>query len=426
MLRGLLVVAGVALALACAASMRAADSASPLPFWPQGGVIGRDLYLGNFVDLDPAAGVTLDPFCGHRTYDTHSGDDVTIRSFREAAIGVPVFSATDGTVREVVDGYYDWHYGSNVSAFDNHVVVDAADGRTFVYGHLRHGIRLRKGVKVRAGRQLGWTASSGNSSWPHLHLTEIVGQTPRDPFAGPCNPGPSGFVSQPALPDGPYVRNLVASPQPFRGHAQLPWDAAKRTGTFVRGSRDLWFRVELGEYSPAAERVQLVRPDGSVGLDDASPDAVVDGIGQGHGQAAFDLHERATFDVPGTWRLRYLLGGRLLADAPLTVVAQPSPARNRAPSAVGVSLVPAAPHAHEPAECVVATPLVARDPDYDIVRYRYRWTVAGRVVRSVWSAALSDELARDAAKPGQRISCAVTPSDGKLSARPAAVSATAA
>ena len=70
--------------------------------------------------------------------------------------------------------------------------------------------------------------------------------------------------------------------------------------------------------------------------------------------------------------------------------------------------------------------LVARDPDYDIVRYRYRWTVAGRAVRSVWSAGLSDELSRDSAKPGQRVVCAVTPSDGKLSARPTAVSATAA
>jgi hypothetical protein len=39
-----------------------------LAFWPQAGVLGQDLYYANSVDLDPAAGATLDPFCGHRTY----------------------------------------------------------------------------------------------------------------------------------------------------------------------------------------------------------------------------------------------------------------------------------------------------------------------------------------------------------------------
>jgi hypothetical protein len=324
-----------------------------------------------------------------------------------------------------VDGYYDWHYASNVSPYDNHVIVDATDGRTFVYGHLRHGIRLRKGVHVRAGSQLGWTASSGNSSWPHLHLTEIVGQAPRDPFAGPCNPGPSGFASQPQLPDAPYARNLVVTAAPFRGHAQLPWDTARRTGTFVLGTRDVRFRVELGEYTPAAERVQLVRPNGTVALDDPAPEGSADGVGQGHGQAAFDFHERVAFDALGTWRLRYSLGGRVLADAPLRVVARRSQIRNRPPVAVGVSLLPAAPSAHGVAECLVASTLVARDPDSDIVRYRYRWTVGGKVVRAVWSAALSDELARDTARPGQRLACSVTPSDGKLRARAASTTATA-
>src|SRR5205085_11402273 len=127
------------------------------------------------------------------------------------------------------------------------------------------------------------------SSWPHLHLTEIVGQTARDPFAGPCNPGPGGFVSQPQLADSPYARNLVVAARPFAGRAQLPWDTARRTGTFVRGVRDVWLRVELGEYAPAAERVQLVRPDGTIALDDRTPQSTLDGVGQGHGQAAFDV-----------------------------------------------------------------------------------------------------------------------------------------
>jgi hypothetical protein len=72
-------------------------------FWPQGGLLGHDLTRTSSVDLDPA-GATLDPWCGHRTYDTHTGEDVVFCSFREIKIGVPAFSLTDGTVYECRTG----------------------------------------------------------------------------------------------------------------------------------------------------------------------------------------------------------------------------------------------------------------------------------------------------------------------------------
>jgi hypothetical protein len=126
--------------------------------------------------------------------------------------------------------------------------------------------------------------------------------------------------------------------------------------------------------------------------------------------AAFDIHERVVFDAVGAWSLRYVLEGNVLADGPLRVVAQSSAARNRPPSAVAVSVTTRA----GVAQCVVASPLVARDPDYDVVRYRYRWSAGGKTLRAVTSAALSDELPLPAARA---VRCDVTPSDGKLSAR---------
>jgi hypothetical protein len=390
-----------------------------LAFWPQAGVLGQDLYYANSVDLDPAAGATLDPWCGHRTYDTHSGVDVTMRSFREVKIGVPVFAVTDGTITEVQDGMFDFRFGPTVSTFDNHLIIKAPDGRFFVYGHLRHGLKWKRGQSVHAGQQLAWAASSGNSSWPHTHFTELVDGLPRDPFAGPCRAGGSDFANQPQpFRDAPYVRNLVVSARPFKGQAQLPWDDAVRTGTFVRGTRDVWLRLELGEYAGGAERVQVVRPDGSLAVDDASPSKTVDGIGQGHGQAAFDVHERVQFGVTGTWRLRYLLDGRTLADAPLRVVANAAQVRNRAPNPIAVSTVVT----NGIAQCIVATSLVARDPDFDVVRYRYRWRVGSKVLRTLTSAALSDVLPLPASGSAR---CEVTPSDGKLSGPAVAATATA-
>jgi hypothetical protein len=52
---------------------------------------------------------------------------------------------------------------------------------------------------------------------------------------------------------------------------------------------------------------------------------------------------------------------------------------------------------------------VTEDPDYDIVRYRYRWTAGVRAVRTVTSAALSDVLRAGVVPPGQEVTCSVTP-----------------
>jgi hypothetical protein len=382
-----------------------AATLSALAFWPQAGVLGQDLYYANSVDLDPTPGATLDPWCGHRTYDTHSGVDVVVRSFREVKIGIPIFTLTDGTIIEAQDGMYDYRFGPTISTFDNHLIVKSTDGRFFVYGHLRHGLKWKRGDVVQAGQQLAWGASSGNSSWPHLHLTELVGDAPVDPFAGPCNAGPSGFVHQPqAFRAEPYVRNVAVSTKPFTGRAQLPWDEATRTGTFVRGVRDVYVRYELGEYSGGVERVQIVRPDGSLALDD---DELVKSHDPAGGPPSFSLHEHLRFDVLGTWRLRYVLDGTTLADTPIRVVANARLVRNRPPERVSVSVSVT----EGIAQCRVETSLAARDPDYDVVRYRYRWTSGANVLRTVTSAMLSDYVASSGP-----VTCTVTPSDGRLSA----------
>jgi len=147
-----------------------ANGAAELTFYPQAGILWQDLYPANFVDLDPGPGVR-DFECGTQTYDGHTGTDSVIRSFREMDIGVPVFAALAGRVLSVQDGEYDRRFGPTVSQFDNHVVLEHGAGRFTIYGHLRKGIALKRGQHVVAGQQLGWTASSGNSSWPHMHFT---------------------------------------------------------------------------------------------------------------------------------------------------------------------------------------------------------------------------------------------------------------
>ena len=145
-------------------------------------------------------------------------------------IGVPVFAALDGRVISVQDGEFDRNHGRTAARFDNHVVLEHGQGRFTIYGHLRKGIRLKRNDRVVAGQQLGWTASSGNSSWPHLHFTSQVASEIDEPFAGSCNEGPSGWSDQVSMPSEAYVRDLALSAKPMTGKRDLPYDQAVRDG----------------------------------------------------------------------------------------------------------------------------------------------------------------------------------------------------
>ncbi len=396
-----------------------ATGAGELTFFPQAGILWQDLYPANFVDLDPGPGIR-DFDCGTQSYDGHTGTDSTIRSFREMDIGVPVFAALPGRVLAVEDGEYDRRFGPTVTQFDNHVVLEHGAGRFTIYGHLRKGITLKRGQRVVAGQQIGWTASSGNSSWPHLHFTSQVGGEIDEPWAGPCNEGPSGWADQPAYPTEPYVRELTFSEKPFVGKAALPYDQAKRTGTFLAGTRTIYTRLEFGLLSAGAKlRVRVLRPDGSTAVDRASGAT----FGMHNGLGNTSLSDRLTLRPVGRWRLVVDVDGRTVADAPFRVVARPREVRNRPPNAIGVELVPPAPSPASVVQCRVRTSLVTEDPDYDIVRYRYRWTVGGRLVRSVTSAALSDVLRQGAAVAGKSVRCSVTPDDGRVLGPTASISA---
>lgn len=128
-----------------------ANGAGEFTFYPQAGILWRDLYPNNFVDLDPGPGLR-DFACGTQTYDGHTGTDSDIRSFREMDIGVPVFAALDGRVISVQDGEFDRNHGQTTARFDNHVVLEHGSGRFTIYGHLRKGIRLKRNDRVVAGQ----------------------------------------------------------------------------------------------------------------------------------------------------------------------------------------------------------------------------------------------------------------------------------
>lgn len=130
-------------------------------------------------------------------------------------------------------------------------------------------------------------------------------------------------------------------------------------------------------------------------------------------QFSFDLHERVNFDHAGAWPLRITLDGNTLVDTTLRVVTGAKQVRNRAPYRIGVHVATDG----TVAQCVVVSPLAVRDLDFDLVRYRYRWTAGGKPIRTVTSTMLSDTARVPA---GATPHCSVTPSDGRLNGPTAA------
>jgi hypothetical protein len=384
-------------------------------FHPQAGTLWQDLFMNNFVDLDPGSGFK-DFDCSGYTLNGHKGHDSDIDSFKRQEIGVPIFSALDGTVVDAHDGEFDMNMtGPNVPA--NYVVLGHGDGQYTYYWHMKKGsVAVSINQFVPAGTQLGLTGSSGISTGPHLHFESRYAGTFYEPYAGPCRPGASNWLSQIPIRRGSYARDFAVSNASFNGNAGLPYDEAVRTGSFVTGLRTVFFRVLLGGDMPVnlSYRVRFRRPDGTIALD--APGNLGNDSPFRGGWLAFGYN--MSFNVTGTWHILFDLNGQPVAEAPLTVVASADQIVNRPPNPITAAIDASSANPPTPADvlfCRVNTSLVNEDPDYDIVRYRYQWRVNGAVVRDVTSAALSDALPSRSARLDDIVSCSVTPSDGKES-----------
>ncbi|HSF39293.1 MAG TPA: M23 family metallopeptidase [Thermoanaerobaculia bacterium] len=394
-----------------------APKADPVyPFYPQAGILGQDLFILNFTDLDTSPNIR-DWDCSGYTYDGHRGHDSMIRSFREQAVGVPIFAALDGLVVDSHDGEPDQNtVQADVPA--NFVILDHGGGFYALYWHMKRGsVAVGPGQTVTAGTQLGLTGSSGFSSGPHLHFESWNDRQWFEPSAGPCRSGASFWRSQPPVARGFYVADAYLARGEISFDSALAYllDGVARTSTFGAGSQRVSLKMDFRNLPGGSSwRLRVVHPGGATVVDESGSWGNSVLFRGGFGVFWADL----SF-TPGRWRFLVDVNEATVVDAPFTVAAV-SRAVNRKPNPVKARLVPAAPATGEVMTCQVRTSLIFEDPDYDLVRYKYVWKVNNRVVRTVTSAALSDVLAKGKARKGDRVICSVTPSDGRANG-PAAV-----
>ncbi|SEP74283.1 Peptidase family M23 [Loktanella sp. DSM 29012] len=157
--------------------------------------LGIDCHIQQVVDHDPTAGAS-DFRCGSLTYDGHKGTDFALPSLAAQAAGVAVLAAADGVVTGVRDGMADALQvdatAPDVSGREcgNGIVISHENGWETQYCHLAQGsISVSNGDLVTAGTPLGQVGLSGQTQFPHLHLSVRQNGQVVDPY------DPDGVIS---------------------------------------------------------------------------------------------------------------------------------------------------------------------------------------------------------------------------------------
>jgi len=145
-------------------------------------------FIQQYVDRDEGPGAA-DHTCGLLSYDGHTGTDFALPSLAMMAAGVNVVASAPGTVRAFRDGMEDITVSTpgapSVEGKEcgNGVVIDHGGGWETQYCHMRKGsIVVRDGQRVAKGAVLGQVGLSGDTEFPHVHLTVRHDGVNIDPF----------------------------------------------------------------------------------------------------------------------------------------------------------------------------------------------------------------------------------------------------
>jgi len=380
------------------------------PFVPIAGTMWDDRFINNYVDLDATTGI-LDWDCTDWTYDGHTGHDIDLRSFGEMDIGVPVFAALDGTVVTA----HDWEFDRNTSQGNqpaNYVVIYHGGTQYTWYYHLRRGsITVVSNQVVKAGTQIGLAGSSGSSTGPHLHFESRHNGTYFEPSAGTCRAGASDWVNQLPIRRDLWMEDFgMHNAAGIPDGSFFPYDPP-RVGTFVRGTDAVpvgaWF-VLHNQPANSTWRARYLRPDNTQFFDSATQ---AFNNTSPYRYATWYIWYTLALDTSGTWTLELSIDGQVMVRAPFLVIDAGAAPTNHAPNAVAAAFDPPSPGTNDVVFMRLTVPLL-EDLDYDLMRYRYQWSVNDTMIRDVTSAAHSDAIPHGMAAPGSVLSCTAAPFDG--------------
>jgi murein DD-endopeptidase MepM/ murein hydrolase activator NlpD len=192
--------------------------------------IGEVCIVQNYVDVESGPGAK-DPWCGPLTYQNHVGLD-----FRAPAAlareGVRVLAPAAGIVRALRDGEDDGVYqaagraGVQGRECGNGVVIEHAGGWSSQLCHMRKGtIVVARGDQVESGTPVGTVGLSGQTEFPHVHLTLRRNGEAIEAYSGAAIAGATCTTQGPQ--PGPHWTPEARAQLGYRGSR---WFAAGFTG----------------------------------------------------------------------------------------------------------------------------------------------------------------------------------------------------
>ena len=309
----------------CAAFLWCSSARSePVLHWPVDCRVGETCQIQHYVDHG-AAGPPQDYRCGTVTYKGHNGTDIRLLSMDRERSGVDVLAAAPGRVLRTRDDMDDVSVriiGEGAvkgRECGNGLVIAHADGFETQYCHMKRGSLLPKaGDTVVAGQKLGLVGLSGDSEFPHLHLTVRHNGDVVDPFSygktsGRCQGGVS--LWDPGLQSVLAYRNGAVLNAGYVDHPIAMEDVENGipAATFTSSSPALvaFFR-SVSLRSGDIQRIALTGPAGALQRD-AAP------LANAKDQVFFILgRKRPAAGWPiGTYTAQYsvIRDGRVVLDA---------------------------------------------------------------------------------------------------------------
>ncbi|WP_116090612.1 M23 family metallopeptidase [Sphingomonas crusticola] len=307
----------------------AAAPVSPPPrlAFPVACSLGTTCAIQSYRDDDPGPAVR-DYACHGRTYQAHDGTDIRLPSMMAQRRGVNVLAAAPGTVLRSRDGLADRSIrDASAGAVagqecGNGLVVDHGGGWETQYCHMARGsIVVRPGDAVRAGTVLGKVGLSGDTEFPHLHLSVRHDSKSIDPFAwgapaNACQGGRSLWAATPPYREGEILVSGFAGAPVTMGQVQ---DAGSELAPRpTRKSPLVAFVQSIGLQAGDVQRLILQGPDGAVLADNRAPalerdkaqvllfagrKAQAGGWKAGIYRAAYSVTRRGKIVIARTWEI---------------------------------------------------------------------------------------------------------------------------
>lgn len=253
---------------------------SPLRLgFPLDCALNESCFIQNYIDQDAGPGIS-DFTCGPLSYDGHDGTDFALKDEAAMAAGVTVRAVAPGKVRGLRDGMADMAFSApgapDVTGREcgNGVLIDHGGGWESQYCHMKKGsLLVAEGDVVPEGQALGQVGLSGQSEFPHLHLSLRHNGQAVDPFdpdgkadcqadapalwAEPLTYRPGGLLTLGFAPEMPSFEALL---QNATGPDRLPSDAPALV---------LWATLFGGQAGDVVD-FTLTGPDGTVLLEESS------------------------------------------------------------------------------------------------------------------------------------------------------------